>query len=355
MIITYTAVDGYSLSDTATGAWLMSDTAASMVTDQTGNSPLKNLTSNGSPTTAVVATNSTTLGASTFSASNYYSMSYDSAFDPGTTGLSAKIWFKIVAGDGSTRVAFDRHTSGATGAYYRLYKNTSNYLVAEIYDGTTTRSATTPVTYDDNTYHCAAFVFDGTDLDLYIDGEFSVTATGSALNTLSNGTAILRVGRAAGSTNHWDANYLAGFELDIGVQWTAQEIKSKYESESVLFDQLETFSIVGQSLEYEIDLLNASTGYQVSENFTETLNGTRSGLTWYRKKVFSCSTIPFARSALPEAMKFIKSTNNISFTYDERGTSSAADNPITVYKTSQSEQVSYANPYYQFSFSLREV
>lgn len=355
MIITYTAVDGYSISGTSTGAWLMSDTAATMITDRVGNSPLKNLTVNGSITTSAVASNSSTLAASGFSASNYYSRAYDSAFDPGTSGLSAKIWFKGTASTQSplkTQILFMRGDNLGLQIYY-LIINIDGTISAVCDDNSTARTATSTTTYVDGLWHCAVMVFDGTDLDLYIDGAFVKNATGAALNSLSNATATLTIGLAAWSNSPFEGS-LAGLEIEVATQWTAQQIKSKYESERVLFEQLETFSIVGQSLTYEESLLSASIGNAISENFSESLNGTRTGLTWYRKKEMACTTIPFARSSLPSAYKFLKSTNNVTFTFDERGTSSSSDNPITVYKTSANEQLQYNNPYYQFSFSVRE-
>lgn len=356
MLATYTAIDGYKIESTSTGAWLMSDADASMITDRVANSPLKNLTANGTITTSAVATNSTTLESSGFSGSNYYSLAYDSALDPGTTGLSAKLWFNHAGISAAADYMLERDSS-STAQNYSMFMNSDGTVSVRVDDNTTVRTATTTGTYDDGLDHCLVMVFDGTDLDLYIDGAFLVNATGSALNTLTNGSATLAVGNNISLGNAW-AGALSGVEIDIGVQWTAQTIKNKYESEKVLFNQLELYSIVGSSIQYEVNLLSSSWGNAVSDNYTETLDGTRSGLTWYRKQNFSCTTIPFARSSLAGAKKFLRSTNNVAFTFDERGSlsnSPTADNPISVYKTSNNEQLTFSNPYYQYSFSLRET
>ena len=360
MLITYTAVDGYKIESTSTGAWLMADTAANMIVDQVGNSPLKNLTANGAITTSAVATNSSTLAAAFPSASPlpYYTLAYDSALDPGTSGFSAKAWFKTTSVLSSEDFIFDRYTdTSPIQGRYALYLNAGGAVRGYVANGGTSRTVTSSSSYDDDSWHCAVIVFDDPILYLYIDGALVNSSTGSSIGTLSNTSGILYIGNSFNLTRAWDGS-LAGVEIDIGNQWTAQTIKTKYNTEKVLFDQLETFSIVGQSLTYEESLLSASVGNTVSSNFTETLNGTRSGLTWYRKKEIQCATIPFLRASLPAAYKFLKSTNNVTFTFDERGSTSnspQADNPITVYKTSSNEQMSFANPHYQFSFSVRET
>lgn len=354
MLVTYTAIDGFSLS-AATGAWLMADTAANMINDQTANSPTKTLTENGTVTTSAVATNSSTLAASAFSSSNYYSLAYDADLNPGTSGLSLSAWFYGTFTSSDYIVERD---SAPSAQRYVIFTNADGTISARVDDNTTVRTATTTAAYNDNQWHLVTMVFDGTDLDIYIDGAFADNATGTALNTLSNGTAVLRIGEGINSSAPFNTGGIAGVELIIGAQYTAQGVKSKYELEKVLFNQLETFSIVGQSIEYEVDLITASIANTVSENFTETLDGSRDGLTWYRKKGFACTTIPFSRSSLPEAYKFLKSTNNVPFTYDERGSllnSPTADNPITVYKTSANETIQFNNPFYSYSFSLREV
>jgi len=358
MIVTYTAVDGYKIESTSTAAWLMSDTASTMISDQvTSNSPLKTLTANGTITTAVVASNSTTLAASGFSSSNYYSRAYDASFDPGTTGLTVKYWIKRNT-ISSAETIFQRDSS-TTGQNYRSYMDATGVIYFNCDDGTTDRSVNSgSATYDDNDYHMVVATFDGTDINLYADGAYVSNATGSALNTLSNGTAVLRIGYRVNGTDSAFGGSICGFEIDIGNQWTAQQIKTKYNTEKVLFDQLELFSIVGNSITYEQSLLTSSIGHDISQYSQPTLDGAISGLTWYRKKQFSCTSVPFLRTSLPGALKFLKSTNNVTFTFDERGSSANSpqtDNPITVYKTSNNEQLSFANPHYQYSFSVREA
>lgn len=357
MLATYTAVDGFSIESTSTAAWLMADTAADMVVDRvTGNSPLKNLTENGTHTNSAVVSNSTTLESSGFGVGVYYSMAYDSAFDPGTSGLSIKCWFNVLNNVG-TNYFIDRAQSGGGGARYSLYMFADGTLYAYVYDGSTSRFANSASAYDDGLDHYVSMTFDGDTVSLYVDGDLVDDTTGSTMNSLSNGTAILRIGLDTNLSNPMDGS-LCGVEVDIGTKWTAQAVKTKYNTEKILFNQFEIFSIVGQSLQYEINLLTSSITNIVNDQSSTTLNGSVSGLTWYRKQGFECSTIPFARTSLAQAKKFLRSTNNVTFTFDERGSlsnSPIADNPITVYKTSGNEQIAFLNPYYQFSFSLREA
>lgn len=357
MLVTYTAVDGYSITNGSTAAWLMADTAADMIIDQVGNSPLKNLTINGTITTSAVKTGATTLAASGFTSNDHYYQLWDAALDPDTSGFSMKFWIKYTSVAAFQRI-FDKFIGGSpTPPRISLFKEVDDTLSGEVFDGTTTRTVTTTATYADDDWHCVVFVCDGANLYLYVDGALTASETGSALNTLTSTNAGFYIGRGYVLANPWGGS-IAGAEYVAQVQWTAQQIKMKYDLEAILFRNYEPFSIVGESIQYEVNLLSSSISNEVLENFHETLNGTRSGLTWYRKRGYSCQTVPFARDYIGDAQKFLRSTNNVTFTFDERGSlsnSPITDDPITVYKTSSNEVLQFNNPYYSFAFSLREV
>ena len=190
-LMTYTAVDGYSISSGSVIATLMADTASEMVTDRIGNSPLKTLTANGSITTSAVASNSSTLAASGFSAANYYSLAYDSALDPGTSGLSIKIWFKS-PGVSTVETFISRMASTSPiGPYYVMQLTNTGKAAMYINDGSLTRSCTTDSDYDDDTWHQFIALITSTYIYNYIDGDLVKTSTFAALNSLSNASAVL--------------------------------------------------------------------------------------------------------------------------------------------------------------------
>lgn len=359
MLINYSAIDGFRIGSGSVIATLMGETSADMLLDRVESSPLNALTENGTITYTAVANNSSTLWASDFSGSNYFTLPYIAALDAGTNGLSAKIWFNTQNGVSGNDVFFTRHalSSSPIGPYWLVKITSAGLIDIRLIGASATVAFTSTVAYDDDADHMVSFDYDNATLNVYIDGDF-IGSTAGVAGSLSNSNAELRVGCNGAGGEAASTSKLTGLEIEIGAQWTAQEHKQKYESEKVLFSPLELFSIVGRQIQYESNLLTAGYGHIINDAFTESLSGVRQSLTHNRKQSFTCSPVPFARSSLPAAKKFLKSCNRQAFSYDERGSTSNspnADNPITVYKTSQNEQITYNNPYYSYSFSLREA
>lgn len=351
MYAQYTAIDGFDIDSNSVLAAIMTDTAADIDVDQSGNS--NNLTENGTLTTAVVETGAGAIAASGFSSSNYLERAYDADFDPGTAGLSAQIWFKHPGISVAADYIFMRD-SATTAQNYLLAMNATGTIYSQVDDNTTVRSVTTSASYDDDLWHLAIMVFDGTTLYLYIDGVLVGSSTGSALLTLSNVSAILRIGRRTDATNEPWGGSLAGFELDIGNQWTAQRVRTIYDNEKVLFEQYEPYSQVGATVGYEIGLSNSIPGVESKKAVNTSQSGKQTGFTWYQKNTFNCSSILVQGLAARGKMrKFLRSTELDSFTFDEVGTEAAADNPITVYRTGGG-LTRQPPDFFQLNFSVRE-
>lgn len=350
MHINYTAVDGYSLNDSSVLAALMADADADMVVDQTGNS--NTLTENGTVTTAVVGTGATTLVASGFSSSNYYSRAYDADFDPATSGFSLGAWVKFTATSSDYIVERD---SNPTAQRYVLYTDAAGTVSGRVDDNTTVRTVTSAGALNDDNWHYVVLVFDGSILTLYVDGALNATTTGAALNTLTNTSAVLRIGNGVNTSLPFDAGSIAGVELDIGAQWTAEEIRQKYELGKILFQNYELFSIVGQAIDWENE------AQQIIPHFVTGTN--------YQKLGHHITTDYIATSERAALMKFLKSTNyykfsealngwrspDLSFSLDLLGTAASPDDPRTVYKISNNEQPTpLGATYLSAAFSVRE-
>jgi hypothetical protein len=98
--------------------------------------------------------------------------------------------------------AFDR--SAATGAYYRVGANGIGQLVAECYDGTTTRTVITTASYNTNTIFRAALAYDGAgNLSIYVGSAVANTTSGASLLTLNNPSAIATYGNRRDTTAPW--------------------------------------------------------------------------------------------------------------------------------------------------------
>lgn len=128
--------------------------------------------------------------------------------------------------------AFDR--SAAAGAYYRAGCNPGGFLVAELYDGTTTRTVTSPAAY--NTVQpfkvSASYTTDGT-LTLTVNGVPVQTATGAPLLTLNNAAAVLTIGNRRTLDAAWPGS-LALLKLGATVP-TADASTFMYAQEAAMF------------------------------------------------------------------------------------------------------------------------
>lgn len=362
MLATYTAIDGYDIVSTVTVAYLMDDTTGAhtgTVSDVSGNSPVHNASITGSLTRAVVASNSTTVAWSGFDVSNYITEAYSSVFDPSTNDFSGGVWIKRNTISSSEQIF--KRDSVSTGNYYQLWMTSTGAISFAVYDGTTTRTVTSTITIDDNLWHKINYVYDASTgtLYLYLDGSLDNSATGSVLNTLSNATAIFRIGISTSTTSPFGGS-ITGFQLDIGNAWTAQRILTQYNNESLLFEQYALFSIIGNSYNYSEGLANSNIGQTVRKSYKETLSGKIKTVIHNNKRVYSYNTIPFINTSLASAYHFLRSTESGTFTFDERGSAGSPDNPITVYKVSSSEKIAriqnskYGSDRYQYSFSVRQ-
>jgi len=248
------------------GAWL-ADTVAETLTGTDTDRSVKanNLTVNGSLTKAVVASGAQLVGYSGFSAANYLSQAYDADFDFGTGDFCIMGWL-TEAPNSAIEYLFNRD-SAAPGKAIRLWVSVAGYLVFELYDGTTTRTATGTVAVDTSTRLFWMATYSAGTLTIYVNGVSYATATGAALLTLTNASAVTRVGLdVAGSYPATNAN-MALVRAGATVP-SAEQIKHIYETEKPMFEANAYCCLAGASnavaaLAYddETDLLHVGTSY----------------------------------------------------------------------------------------------
>lgn len=352
MHINYTAIDGYKLSGQSILAALMSDSAAGMITDRSGAG--NGLTANGTITTSAIATGSSTLVASGFSAANYYSRSYDADLDPGTLGLSLKIWFKRNTVSAAEYLV--ERDSNPTAQRYLIYMESDGRISARVDDNTTVRTATTVSTYDDNLPHCAQMSFDGSTITLLVDDAEIATATGATLLTLTNTSAVLHVGRGVVGTSPLGGS-LWGLEIDINNVWSLAYMRLVYSLEKVLYRQYELFSIVGEAIDFENEAQQITPYYVTGPDYQQLAHIIDAG---YVQNIDRAAALKFLKSTNYITGRFSEAINgwrapDLSFSLDLEGSAASPQDPRTVYKISSGEQLTpVGGVFFNFGFTVRE-
>ena len=147
----------------------------------------------GTLTAAPVAPGAQLVAYSNWSPANYAQEPYSAELDFGTGAWSASAWINY-----STAVAsVITERSAATGPSLKLGTDATGKLVASAYDGTTTRTVTSPAAYNTGAWLKVRveYTTDGT-LALKVNGVQVASTTGAPLLTLSNAAAVLTTGNS---------------------------------------------------------------------------------------------------------------------------------------------------------------
>ena len=211
------------------GTWL----ANSKTVDRSGNS--NTLTENGTVTEGAVESGAELLGYSNFTASNYFSRAYDADFDFGTGDFSVMGWFKQAASS-TYETMIDRADTSPVQRFYIRLDDTGaiNTSISDGSNGVTPTS--TGQAYDDGVWHQAVLTFDGTAKTgtLYADGVQVATATNASIGSLSDGSAILRIGNLVNATTYPFNGTLALWRVSATAP-TATQIRQAYDAEKGMF------------------------------------------------------------------------------------------------------------------------
>jgi hypothetical protein len=126
------------------------------------------------------------------------------------------------------------HRGAATGAYWMLGIDGNGMLAAEVYDGTTTRRVTSTAAYNTGAWVKARVQYDGAGaLTLKANGEQVAQATGAALLTLNNASAVATVGNNQALTAAFPGS-LAMVKVGATVPFTEQS-QWAYSQERAMF------------------------------------------------------------------------------------------------------------------------
>lgn len=153
----------------------------------------KGMVVNGSLTKTAVAAGAGLVAYSGFGTVNYLEQPYSPDLDFGTGDTGRQLWVKFAAT--SAKEVIWCRDSATTGVLSRLQVDaTTSYLSFTMFDGTTTRTATGTAAIDDGLWHLVETRYSAGTLTILVDGNTYATATGAALLTMNNATAVFRLG-----------------------------------------------------------------------------------------------------------------------------------------------------------------
>jgi hypothetical protein len=196
----------------------------------------KPLTVFGALTKAAVAAGAQLVAYSGFSAANYLQEAASTDLDPGAGAVRVGLYGTIPANVAAAGWGADR-SAAAGGSYYRLGHDATGKIVAELFDGTTTRTLTTALAYNTGQFLKAVmeYVPNGASstLTIKVNGRQVAQGTIAALNSLSNAAAVFTVGINRALTAPW-----AGSLCMVKVGMTVAAIEGEtwaYDDEREMF------------------------------------------------------------------------------------------------------------------------
>ena len=360
--INFTALRGFSIPNNAKGAW-MNDVDGT--TDITSNG--NDLTENGTVTQAAASTGADLMAYSNFSTSNYYSLAYTPDLDFGTSGFSWLFWFKT---DTTTQevIAFRAYYTGSawSGASIELIILATGILRCEISDDAraTFDLVNTTAAVNDDEWHQGAFVNDGTNLLLYLDGALVATdVINNATGSLSNANATLRIGLQQDGTSPATNTELCLQDITSDVL-TAAQIKTIYNKEKHLFNKYSYYTQEGVSYDLDIDFQSSNKVANVYKTETFTLSRKARSIVHAEESGWDVATGFIHRTdtaylRLSEVEEFLYSTRGTEeFTLDMYGTVASADETVTVIRTGSKTPLSRIGKkglWFRASFRMLEV
>ena len=217
----------------------------------------KGLSVYGTVTKSAVATGAELVSYSNFSASNHLRQPPNSDMNIGTGDAYEMIWFKTTNASGTMMMM--SYEGGAIGTndygkpFNIRYENGSVRGWASHNGFSTWDDVNHGVSTANGQWHCAAWVKRGQVFELYVDGEFIGSDTGSVgSNALSDANSELVIGarkrgKAPGDSEEpWNNGSLALARIGKSAP-SAEKIKKMYEDEKVLFQENAKATLYGSS------------------------------------------------------------------------------------------------------------
>jgi hypothetical protein len=199
----------------------------------------------GSLIKAAVASGANLVNFSGFSTVNYLEQPFSSNLDFATSGFDILAWVAVGSSQSIQETIWCRD-SPTTGVSWRLYVNASGYLVATVYDGTTTRTATGTTSVRDGAFRLVEVSYLLGTVTILVNGAAYASATGAALLTLNNSLATFRIGLDAQGANP-GTNVKAALVRASATVCSADQSAQIYRDELPLFQANAQCTIDGTS------------------------------------------------------------------------------------------------------------
>ena len=191
----------------------------SVIADASTNS--LSLTAAGSPKvvnnvypftqTTTSVTSISTLGSGYFdSSTGYLSLPYSGNLALSNNNFTIEAWVYLTSSS-STQVLASMNSTGATAnTAYQINLNGGGSITASAYNSTTAYSATSASAISINAWHHVAFVRNGTNIIVYLDG-IGGTPTAIATTALNNNTSMVTLIGAIYTTGTTVGSFLGGY------------------------------------------------------------------------------------------------------------------------------------------------
>jgi len=328
----YTATKGLDLTGSEVAAWMNATSATTLtgspqqyVTDIVGNSPLKNLTVNGSITLSAVNTGCELMGYSGFSASNYLSQAYDSDLDFGTADFCVMGWIKSNSSANFEYILSRSYYSGVYSGSAIILRFLAGGLIrcAITNDGyaSNTDTVDTTTVVNDNNWYFIIVQRISTVINIYVNGslEASTTIT-NASGSLSNASAVLNFGVDGGI-----ANPLTNANLSLwrfgAYSLTAEQISDIYNNEKILFETYEKYTQIGIDYNFDFSAVELTRSNSTIRNQSKALGGAVETLRHRDEILWNIQSEWIAKNSLTNIRRFLDSVlDGQTFTFDPYGT-----------------------------------
>jgi hypothetical protein len=215
-------------------------------------------------------------GVSGFSSSKFCTLAYDALLDPGTNSLSFGGWVKSDSVAAGVDSLIYRCDTGLADGRYSIEFTTSGALQVAIHDASAanTASVVSGNAYDDGNWHLVFGVRDTSAglLKLYIDGRLDNYTGSTSVGSLSNASALLRLGIRPDGNGEADTSTMALWRVAIGTAMTDNMARQMYEAERGMFDAsaecLLQSGATDEVLDVSIDPITGKVAVTQTDNLT---------------------------------------------------------------------------------------
>ena len=314
----------------------------------------------GSITKSAVVAGAGLVAYSGYNASNYLEQSYNPDFDFGTGDFCAMLWAKSGAGTYQNLLSRSAPTFATNGPY-----GGNDFSITKVNGPIAFRVGSVIIEVNDVSetefVHLVMSRVNGV-LYAYIDG--ALVGSAACADTVTDTSAIIRVGRIPDDTWVWPAStaYITLPKVVLGR--TAAQIKAIYASEKHLFSKYSTYTQVGESYSIDIKQMSPRPSGSTQQSNTETLSGKRRSIIHHDRREWEIATSLMhrtdgtnylRRSEFEELMYATRGSE--SFTYDPYGSVASPDDPVTVVRISNDYdlQPEENTDLYRSGFRVREV